>query len=114
MTTPSHPEPTRSAFQELLEEVRQSETLLEQLQNDDEPAEALPSDDWDEGPHTPGTAISDAAIDLIITFEVSSPAVYERKYRRPIWPRGRSGITIGIGYDVGYAVKGVLVRDWSR
>ena len=48
-------------------------------------------------------AISDAAFDLIVEFEVSSQLVYTAKYRAPTWPQGASGVTIGIGYDLGYA-----------
>ncbi|GJD52939.1 hypothetical protein OPKNFCMD_5707 [Methylobacterium crusticola] len=64
-------------------------------------AEALPPAD-----------ISPAAFDLIVTFEVTSRALYEDRYRRPTWPGGESGATIGIGYDVGYA-QGRLEPDWS-
>ncbi len=112
MTTPTAPARAPSAFQQLLDEVRSDDTLLEHLQNDDEAGAPFPGD-WTENPDTPVLAISGAAIDLIITFEVSSREVYERKYRHPIWPRGRSGITIGIGYDVGYVTRAQLARDWS-
>jgi GH24 family phage-related lysozyme (muramidase) len=57
--------------------------------------------------------ISDQAVDLIVMFEVSSRAAYERRYRHPIWPKGRSGITVGIGYDVGYVRPAVLAADWK-
>lgn len=57
--------------------------------------------------------ISDKAIDLILMFEVSSKALYERRYRHPVWPKGRSGITVGIGYDVGYVRPAVLATDWQ-
>lgn len=63
-------------------------------------------------PNNPKNQISQKAIDLIVFFEVSSPALYEKKYRKPTWPGGRSGVTIGIGYDVGYA-QGQLVSDWT-
>jgi hypothetical protein len=58
--------------------------------------------------------ISQAAIDLIVREEVSSKKVYERNYRRPEWPGGASGVTIGIGYDVGAGVndKAQLWADW--
>jgi hypothetical protein len=113
MTSPTPPSPTSSAFQELLDEVRADDALLDHLDNDDETPRAPPQGDRIESPETPTPAISDNAIDLIIAFEVSSREVYERKYRHPIWPRGRSGITIGIGYDVGYVTKADLARDWS-
>lgn len=58
--------------------------------------------------------ISDAARDLIVAEEVSSKAVYEKRYTHPEWPGGASGITIGIGYDVGAGVKTKeqLWADW--
>jgi len=58
--------------------------------------------------------ISQAATDLIVREEVSSREVYERSYRRPEWPGGSSGVTIGIGYDVGAGVKdkAQLWADW--
>lgn len=57
--------------------------------------------------------ISRAAFDLIVAEEVTSKTVYEKKYRHPEWPGGASGVTIGIGYDVGYATTDRLVDDWS-
>jgi hypothetical protein len=58
--------------------------------------------------------ISQAAIDLIVREEVSSKEAYERNYRRPEWPGGSSGVTIGIGYDIGAGVsdKAQLWADW--
>ncbi|WP_332877121.1 hypothetical protein [Massilia sp. S19_KUP03_FR1] len=114
MTLSTTPAATPSPFQALLDEVRSDDTLLEHLQNDDEAAYGPFQDDEDEKSKTVTPPISNAAIDLIVTFEVSSREVYKRKYRHPIWPRGRSGITIGIGYDVGYVTQAVLARDWSK
>jgi uncharacterized protein (TIGR02594 family) len=57
--------------------------------------------------------ISQRAIDLIVASEVSSRAAYEKFYQKPTWPQGASGVTIGIGYDVGYATGGGLRDDWS-
>ncbi|RXF68229.1 hypothetical protein [Hansschlegelia zhihuaiae] len=57
--------------------------------------------------------MSARAINMLIEFEVTSQAVYEKKYRRPIWPGEQSGVTIGIGYDVGYASKAQLHADWD-
>jgi GH24 family phage-related lysozyme (muramidase) len=59
------------------------------------------------------TPISAAAFDLIVEFEVSSEAIYTQQYRNPTWPGGSSGVTIGIGYDVGYASKPELRGDWQ-
>jgi GH24 family phage-related lysozyme (muramidase) len=57
--------------------------------------------------------ISQQAFDLIVEFEVSSRAVYEKKYRGPIWPGFRSGVTVGIGYDVGQTSAAIVQSDWS-
>lgn len=58
-------------------------------------------------------AIPDEAIDLIIAFEVGSPETYTRKYQRPIWPGAASGVTIGLGYDLGYHAPNVIAMDWQ-
>lgn len=57
--------------------------------------------------------ISKEAVDLIVSEEVSSPAVYEKKYRRPEWPGAMSGVTIGCGYDVGQNSQAQLRKDWD-
>lgn len=59
--------------------------------------------------------IADEARDLIVAEEVSSKAAYNKRYRHPEWPGGASGITIGIGYDVGAGVKNKaqLHKDWD-
>lgn len=57
--------------------------------------------------------ISQSAFDLIVSEEVSSRAYYERHYTHPEWPGGASGITIGIGYDLGYASIDKIRADWS-
>lgn len=56
---------------------------------------------------------SRAAVDLIVAHEVSSRAVYEKKYRRPEWPGVASGVTVGIGYDLGYNSAEDIVNDWK-
>jgi hypothetical protein len=52
------------------------------------------------------------AFDLIVREEVSSEAYYTRHYQHPEWPGGLSGITIGIGYDLGYASVTKITSDW--
>lgn len=50
---------------------------------------------------------------MIVAFEVSSQAIYEKNYRHPERPGGQSGITIGIGYDCGYVTAEGIRRDWK-
>lgn len=57
--------------------------------------------------------ISESAIRLILGFEVISQNHYQKRLTKPIWPGGDSGVTIGIGYDVGYVVKEWLLEDWQ-
>jgi hypothetical protein len=56
--------------------------------------------------------LSKSAVDLIVACEIASPRVYERKYRRPIWPKGQSGVTVGVGYDLRFANRNYIDRDW--
>lgn len=46
--------------------------------------------------------ISKNGMDKILGWEVSGKAAYHSKYKSPTWPGGQSGVTIGIGYDLGY------------
>jgi GH24 family phage-related lysozyme (muramidase) len=57
--------------------------------------------------------ISQAAVDLIIESEITSESVYNRRYQRPIYPGQQSGVTIGIGYDLGYNDEAQIREDWS-
>src|SRR5690606_2297254 len=57
--------------------------------------------------------VSRRGMDMLISFEVSSPSQYERRFRNPIWPGGESGVTVGIGYDLGYATKTKIRNDWE-
>jgi hypothetical protein len=58
------------------------------------------------------TQISDRAIVAIIGWEVGGGrAAYERLCARPDWPGGDSGVTIGVGYDLGYEAQ--FRGDWS-
>jgi hypothetical protein len=98
-----------------------SETELEQVRSDREALEWLHDYLAAEGaletvqpggaPST--TPISSEAFDLIVEFEVSGEQAYTKKYRKPVWPEAQSGVTIGIGYDVGYASKPQLWADWG-
>lgn len=57
---------------------------------------------------------SQAAVDLIVENEVSSKAMYEKKYKRPEWPGGASGVTVAIGYDLGYVTRDKVANDFGQ
>jgi len=57
--------------------------------------------------------ISKEAFDLILKYEVSSKAYYDRHLSKPTWPGLASGVTIGIGYDLGYNTPMQFSRDWG-
>lgn len=57
--------------------------------------------------------IAQRAIDMIIGFEVSGQIHYERALTHPVRPGGDSGITIGIGYDLGYKLTEWFREDWA-
>jgi len=47
---------------------------------------------------------------LILEFETGGKSGYDP---HPEWPGGASGVTIGIGYDLGYYSARVIDSDWS-
>ena len=57
--------------------------------------------------------VSREGLDQIVQFEISSESYYKKRLSHPIWPKGYSGITIGIGYDLGYHPKTQIIRDWK-
>jgi len=57
--------------------------------------------------------ISPAARDLIVEFETGGQSYYQSRLQRPSWPGGASGVTVGIGYDIGYNTRSGVLSDWS-
>lgn len=57
--------------------------------------------------------ISRKAVEMIIQFEIGSKNYYDRILQRPTWPKGKSGITVGVGYDLGYTTEKQFLADWS-
>jgi GH24 family phage-related lysozyme (muramidase) len=57
--------------------------------------------------------ISRKAADLIIQFEIGGRNLYEKSYQKPTWAGGESGITIGIGADLGYMTEREFMKVWS-
>lgn len=58
--------------------------------------------------------VSKKSIQLIIDSEISSISAYKSKYKYPTWPRSDSGVTIGIGYDLGYVSRNKFEADWGQ
>ncbi len=59
--------------------------------------------------------VSDKAFKLIVDYETGGRGFYERVIKqRPIWPKEASGITIGFGYDLGYASLDEYRNDWAQ
>ena len=58
--------------------------------------------------------ISPKSVDLIINFEVGGRAYYEKALQKPSWPGGQSGVTIGLGYDLGYNTENQFFQDWGN
>jgi hypothetical protein len=58
--------------------------------------------------------VSRRSIEALIAFEITSQEVYEKRYQFPIWPKGQSGVTIGIGYDLGFATTSQITQAWGQ
>ena len=61
----------------------------------------------------PSCPVSPAAESLIIQCEISSESYYAARAARPTWPGGASGVTIGIGYDLGYVSSAGFRVSWG-
>lgn len=59
------------------------------------------------------TPISQAARELIVFHEVTSESFYNEHWQQPTWPGGGSGVTIGIGYDLGSSREAEFEEDWG-
>ena len=59
-------------------------------------------------------ALSSASLQLILQFEVGGgKRYYDKKLKSPTWPGEASGVTIGVGYDLGYYEPGTIKGDWE-
>lgn len=57
--------------------------------------------------------VSQRAFDLIVRWEVGGKDAYIKKYSHPIWPgNSASGVTVGIGYDLGHQEPATILEDW--
>lgn len=55
--------------------------------------------------------LSEAGHTLILEFETGGRSGYDP---HPEWPGASSGVTIGIGYDLGYYSRSVVDSDWNE
>jgi len=58
--------------------------------------------------------INKKSIDFIIQHEAGGRAYYDKVLQKPIWPGGESGITVGLGYDLGYNTEKQFIKDWGK
>lgn len=59
--------------------------------------------------------VTPAGEKFIAKWEVGGQGLYERKYQMPIWPgNSASGVTIGIGYDLGHNSVDRILEDWKH
>jgi hypothetical protein len=59
--------------------------------------------------------LSKKSLDLILEFEVGGGEIYYNKFlKNPAWPGEQSGVTIGVGYDLGYVNKTEFTNDWKE
>tara|TARA_R110000787_G_scaffold74017_8_gene164708 strand:- start:10031 stop:10819 length:789 start_codon:yes stop_codon:yes gene_type:complete len=56
--------------------------------------------------------VSKKGLGQLVEHEISSQVYYNKFLAGPVWPGGQSGITIGIGYDLGYNSSTQIRRDW--
>jgi len=59
----------------------------------------------------PSPDIPTRAVAFIAREEVGGRGFYDAQCARPTWPGGASGVTIGVGYDLGYQAG--FAADWS-
>tara|TARA_R110000868_G_scaffold11688_2_gene57021 strand:+ start:2106 stop:2726 length:621 start_codon:yes stop_codon:yes gene_type:complete len=58
--------------------------------------------------------LSSAGLKLILDSEVGGGEEYYDKFlSHPTWPGAESGVTIGIGYDLGFTPRSRFRNDWS-
>ncbi|MFS6835636.1 hypothetical protein, partial [Staphylococcus aureus] len=61
----------------------------------------------------PEPTLSSAGLALIYEFEVGGgEKYYDRYLTHPEWPGAASGVTVGVGYDLGYNSASVITKDW--
>lgn len=105
----------QNSFENILEEFRNEPGLVDEVRSYRE-GDYLPVGGLEKAPiiaKPSTTKISEKAQNLIVACEVSSADAYKRLYQGPVWPKGKSGVTVGVGYDIGYATKKAFRNDWA-
>lgn len=51
--------------------------------------------------------------DFILNQEIGGEKQYNKEYSQPTWPGHESGVTIGIGYDLGHNSVEQISKDWK-
>jgi peptidoglycan hydrolase-like protein with peptidoglycan-binding domain len=62
--------------------------------------------------YDPSMGIGPDSYDLIVDEETGGREYYNKTESRTDWPGGASGVTVGIGYDLGYATRAEIEHDW--
>lgn len=58
--------------------------------------------------------LSDQGRKLLLDYEVGGGEPYYRKFlSRPTWPGEQSGVTIGVGFDLGYNTESQVSEAWG-
>lgn len=57
--------------------------------------------------------IPQQCMDFIVAEETGGQAYYNKIACRPVWPGGQSGLTIGVGYDLGQQTLSGFQQDWG-
>jgi hypothetical protein len=57
--------------------------------------------------------VSRRGLEQLVADEITSEAYYAQHLSCPTWPGGASGVTVGIGYDLGYRSRTAITADWS-
>ena len=61
-----------------------------------------------------GIVITQRSFDKLVFHEITSEALYNKSYAKPHWPPiGTSGITLGIGFDLGFHTAAELEQAWG-
>ncbi len=63
--------------------------------------------------HVRALEVSPEAKNMCIEFETGGQAYYTSSLQRPTVPPGASGVTIGVGYDLGYNTRSQILADWG-